>query len=157
MKKLILSAMTGMSLFTVSSVMADQVVDELHIAGTYRCTGYDSHDGALADQFTLTLDPAASDFEHNFGAYTLTATDVGSNTINYVGEVSAHGDSIAMYFQNTDQKNEPTDYGVAIGAISRAQDSSGKYITRFTKFYYEPHYMRAQGGGHGTESCVKVN
>lgn len=141
------------------------VQDKLNIAGTYQCSGFDAHDGAYSNaKLTITLDPNASDFAHNFGSYTLLLVEGdGADKASYTGEIAAHGDLLAIYFQNQDNAGSPTDRGVGIATVSHAQDTKGNFITSFDKFYFEPDYMRTQKGptgntgGHGTDHCVKIS
>lgn len=124
--------------------------DALHLAGTYQCYGYDSHDGGYKDAtVTLTLDAKNSDFAHNHGAYHFNLKE--PDGVQYTGEAAASGDNLAIYFENA-AVSEKTDHGVGIAVVTHDRDIDGKVTTAFHKFYYEPAY---QGGGNGSETCVK--
>jgi len=140
--------------------------DKLHLAGTYQCTGYDSYSGFYTGVVKLTLDPKASNVKQNYGAYSFSysARVPGIKTpFNYAGEAAAHGDLLAIYYQNVNQKDDADDRGVGIATISRVQDAKGNFVVSFQKFYYEPKYLRdqtgptGQAGGTGTETCVQQN
>lgn len=125
--------------------------DALHLSGTYQCDGYDEHDGAYhGDILTLTLDEKHSDFANNFGSYHFQLAEA-DKTIVYVGEVAASGNTAAIYFENIDVKKS-SDRGVGIAAITHDRDQQGLAHTVLHKFYYEPTY---QGGGNGSETCIK--
>lgn len=124
--------------------------DQLGLAGTYQCTGYDKHDGFAADgKVLLTLDAKNSDFSNNYGAYRLKLIEKDGTT--YVGEAAASGNSLAIYFENT-SPTMTTDRGVGIATVSHDADSHGKTTTVFHKFYYQPTYQK---GGNGYDTCVK--
>ena len=130
-----------------------QVADPLHIAGSYKCTGYDSNDGAFKGNLTFTLDENASNFIQSFGAYKFKLeVPLDGVTATYSGIAAVQGQQLAMYFAN-DSEVAATDRGVGIAVISHDQDSKGQYTTTLHKSYYLPDYM---GGGRGTETCVKT-
>ena len=125
-------------------------VDGLGLSGTYMCSGYDMHDGGYQNALlTLTVDTKDSDFANNYGAYHFKLNDPDGGV--FVGEVAASGNNAAVYFQNTNP-SRPTDRGVGIAVITHDKDTSGKITTVLHKFYYEPAY---EGGGNGSETCVK--
>lgn len=125
--------------------------DDLHLAGKYLCDGYDKHDGAYkGDILTLTLDSQQSEFQNNFGAYHFQLAEA-DGTVVYLGEVAASGNMAAVYFENVDN-TKFTDRGVGIATITHDRDQLGHVTTILHKFYYEPTY---QGGGNGSETCVK--
>lgn len=139
----------GLALATAQ--MSFAVSDNLHLSGEYLCNGYDKHDGAYdGDILTLTLDKKQSDFANNFGAYHFQLAE-SDKKIVYLGEVAASGNTAAIYFENVDAK-KATDRGVGIAVITHDRDQAGKVQTILHKFYYEPTY---QGGGNGSETCVK--
>lgn len=146
---LVISALAlGLSQF---SFAASNDADALGLAGNYICSGYDMHDGGYQDaKLSLTLDAKDSDFANNYGAYHFNLNDGG--TI-YKGEVAASGNLMAVYFENT-TPSAPTDRGVGIAVVTHDKDVKGNVTTAFHKFYYEPAY---QGGGNGSETCVKQN
>lgn len=124
--------------------------DALGLSGTYTCNGYDMHDGGYQGaELILTLDAKDSDFANNYGAYHFRLNDSDGDV--YLGEVAASGNNAAVYFANTNPK-EPHDNGVGIAVITHDKDTSGKVTTVLHKFYYEPTY---EGGGNGSETCVK--
>lgn len=128
-------------------MMAD---DALHVAGVYRCHGYDSHDGGYDKAIaTLAVDSQHSDFAHNYGAYHFTLVE--SDGVQYAGEAAANGNHLAIYFKNTSAA-KADDQGVGIAVVSHDKNAKGDVVTAFHKFYYEPHY---QGGGNGFETCIK--
>jgi len=125
--------------------------DPLGLAGIYKCYGYDMHDGGYQNAaVSLTLDKKDSDFAHNYGAYHFRLVEDSGND-KFTGEAAASGNSLAVYFQNN-SKSMPTDRGVGIATVTHDKDTSGKVTTAFHKFYYEPAY---QGGGNGSETCIK--
>ena len=65
--------------------------------------------------------------------------------------MAASGNTAAVYFANVD-KEKATDQGVGIASITHDLDQVGHATTVLHKFYYEPTY---QGGGNGSETCVK--
>lgn len=140
---------------------ATPVADPLHIAGDYKCTGYDSHDGHFKGDLNFKLDKEASHFDHGFGAYTFTLRVEleGGVGATYSGMAAAQGNQLAMYFAN-DSAASPTDRGIGQASITHDQDAAGKYTTTLHKSYYLPAYMRdaknGQGAGRGTEVCVKT-
>lgn len=150
-KKIFITSAAALFISQVS--LAETVeTDALHLAGTYQCYGYDSHEGGYKNAtVTLTLDAKNSDFEHNYGAYRFKLTE--PDNIEYTGEAAASGNNMAIYFENTNT-SESTDRGVGIAVISHDKDTNGKVTTVLHKFYYEPNY---QGGGNGSETCVKDN
>jgi hypothetical protein len=160
MKKTLTTFLAGTLLCSGAAIAASN--DPLNIVGTYKCTGYDSHDGHFTGNLTLSLDEKASKFDQNFGAYQFKLDIVlGGTPASYSGYAAAQGESLAIYFANDKQKEAPTDRGVAIGSISHEQDKDGKYITTLRKSYYLPDYLRdakdGKGpGGRGTETCVKL-
>lgn len=146
---------------STSSVASTAPADPLHIAGHYKCTGFDSHDGPLKGDLVLTLDEEASQFEKSFGTYRLTL-NVGTEQvpITYSGYAAAQGQLLSIYFAN-DSAEAPTDRGVGLGVITHDQDSQGHYTTTLHKSYYLPDYMRSSQegygpGGRGTETCIKT-
>jgi len=158
-RKKISLAVLVMSVSFGSHVMAN-TADPLNIIGDYKCTGYDSHDGAFQGDLSFTLDEQASNFQHNQGAYQFKfVAGTGGEVATYSGFAAAQGQSLAMYFAN-DSQQAPTDRGVGIASITHDQDASGKYITTLHKSYYLPDYMRTAkdknpAGGRGTEVCIK--
>lgn len=125
-------------------------VDPLGLAGTYLCQGHDQHDGDYKGAtVTLTLDEKNSDLAHHYGAYHFSLVE--PDGITYKGEAAARGNNLAIYFENT-TPSASTDRGVGIARVFQTKNSAGKTMTRFQKFYYEPDY---EGGGNGTETCVK--
>jgi len=160
-----LALTTGLLISTIPAVAAE---DKLNLAGSYKCTGYDSYDGAFNGVLTLTKDEAASDPKHNSGAYQvslkLKVPNV-SDTYNYKGYAASQGERLAIFFAN-EQDSDPvgkTDRGVGVAHVSHDQDVDGKYTTTIRKFYYLPEYKRDAKdgttkafGGHGRETCVKV-
>lgn len=137
-----------------TSFAADAVVssdeDKMHLAGTYQCSGHDSHDGYYENvTVTLSVDTKNSDFDHNHGAYRFKLME--PDGIEYDGEAASDGNTLAIYFQNT-SANEPTDRGVGIASVVHERDANGNVTTKFYKFYYEPDY---QGGGNGSEVCTR--
>lgn len=164
MKKLISVSVLCCALLTTSMCLASE--DKLNIAGTYKCTGYDSYSGRYTGTVVLKPDFKASDFKNNFGAYSfsLSAKIPGdSNVYDYTGEAAAHGDSLAIYYKNIDPKAAIDDQGVGIASIVRDQDAKGNVTVSFHKFYFEPQYLRdkkgptGKTGGTGTENCVRVS
>lgn len=138
-----------------------QSPDPLHIAGNYKCTGYDSHDGYFEGDLTFTLDEEASNFGESFGAYQFKfRADPSGTPTTYSGIAAAQGQSLSMYFAN-DSQEAPTDRGVGMALITHDQDINGKYTTTLHKSYYLPDYKRSAKdsrgvGGRGTETCVKT-
>lgn len=138
--------------------------NSLNLAGTYQCTGTDSHDGSDNSVWTLTLDPAASDATHNMASYSFISKDVldGAYHSTYTGNIVAQGNALGIYFQNNNSAASPTDHGVGVGVATQTQDAQGKITTSFSMNYYQPEYMRSQKGptgnvgGTGTNNCVKV-
>jgi hypothetical protein len=146
LKKILITTTLGLGICQAS--IAD---DELNLAGKYECSGYDSHDGSYDNVIlTLTLDSQNSDDEHNFAAYGFELAEA-DGTVQYTGEAAASGNSLAIYFKNTDPEKQ-TDSGVGIATVSHDLNANGKASTVIHKFYYEPTY---QGGGNGSETCVK--
>lgn len=142
-------AVLGLALVTAS--VGWGATDGLHLGGAYLCEGYDEHDGAYKDDILLlTPDSKHSDFKHNFGAYHFQLAESDGKVV-YLGEVAANGNMAAVYFENVDRKKS-TDRGVGIATITHDRDQAGHVTTVFHKFYYEPTY---QGGGNGSETCVK--
>lgn len=142
------------TVLSLAGVATAAVPDPLHIAGDYKCTGFDSHDGSFNGDLTFTLDDKASHFEKSFGAYTFKLiVDLGGEKATYSGYAAAQGQSLSMFFAN-DSLEAPTDQGTGIAVITHDQDSAGKYITTLHKSYYLPGY---KGGGRGTESCIKTS
>ena len=142
------------TVLSLAGVATAAVPDPLHIAGDYKCTGFDSHDGSFNGDLTFTLDDKASHFEKSFGAYTFKLiVDLGGEKATYSGYAAAQGQSLSMFFAN-DSLEAPTDRGTGIAVITHDQDSAGKYITTLHKSYYLPGY---KGGGRGTESCIKTS
>ena len=141
------------TLLSCSGAALASAVDPLNIVGSYKCTGYDSNDGAFTGDLTFTPDQKASNFEHSFGAYKF-KLDVllGGEAATYSGIAAVQGQQLAMYFAN-DSKDAPTDRGVGMAVVSHDQNSKGQYTTTLHKSYYLPDYM---GGGRGTETCVKA-
>lgn len=140
--------------------------DKLNLAGTYTCNGNDSYIGPYKATMVLTLDQGATNnFKEKIGAYTLKfdATVPNDPTYyNYTGEAIANGHSMAIYYQNSDEKNDANDRGVGLANIVRTHDSTGKLKLSFTKLYFEPKYFRDKKGpttglfgGTGTDHCVK--
>lgn len=142
------------SLACAGSVLADVAVnDPLYIAGDYKCTGFDSHDGTFKGDLSFKVDEKSSHFSQNFGAYTFKLeVDLGSDKAIYTGYAAAQGQQLAMYFAN-DSLEAATDRGVGLATITRDQDSKGQYTTTLHKSYYLPDY---NGGGRGTEVCIKT-
>ena len=79
------------SLACAGSVLADVAVnDPLHIAGDYKCTGFDSHDGTFKGDLSFKVDEKSSHFSQNFGAYTFKLeVDLGSDKAIYTGYAAA--------------------------------------------------------------------
>jgi len=111
-------------------------------SGHYTCKGNDSHIGEFTGKVEMKLDTEQSTGEHGAYRFKLTLAD----NSEYDGFAAANSNSLAIYFAHKD----PTlkDYGVGIAPIKT--DAEGKIS--FSKYYYAPEY---QGGGHGTEVCVK--
>ncbi len=126
--------------------------DALHLSGKWICSGYDKHDGFYSNgNLTFTLNSANSDFNNNYGAYTIKLVETDGTT--YIGEAAVNGSTAAVYFENTSPKML-TDRGVGIATITHDADQHGNITTVLHKFYYEPTY---EGGGNGLETCVKQN
>jgi hypothetical protein len=141
------------TLLACSGGVLAEVADPLHIAGSYKCTGYDSHDGAFKGNLTFMLDEKVSNFAQSFGAYKFVLeVPLEGATATYSGFAAVQGQQLAMYFAN-DSQEAATDRGVGITVVSHDQDSKGQYTTTLHKSYYLPDYM---GGGRGTETCVKT-
>jgi hypothetical protein len=154
LKQLCLTGLFVFSFIQMNSAVAQTqaIIDPLNLAGTYHCHGYDSHEGAYKGAtVTLTLDAKDSDFKHNHGAYHFLLVEPDGT--RYTGEAAASGNDLAVYFQNT-SKTMKTDRGVGIASVTHDKNSQGKATTVFHKFYYEPDY---EGGGNGSETCVKVD
>ena len=147
-----LFVVTGIT--SAGSLLADTLVnDPLFIAGSYKCTGYDSNDGAFKGDLTFAVDDRVSNFAQGFGAYKFKLeVPLDGATATYSGIAAAQGHLLAMYFAN-DSQSAATDRGVGITVVSRDQDNKGQYSTTLHKSYYLPDYM---GGGRGTETCVKI-
>lgn len=126
--------------------------DSLNLSGTYTCSGYDSHDkGYQNAKVVLTLDAKNSELKNGFGAYNFKLIEADGT--NYKGEVAANGNILAVYFENTGTAPvAQSDRGVGVAVVTHDKDVNGKAHTVFHKFYYEPNY---QGGGNGSETCVK--
>ena len=138
------------SLMASTACFATTQNDLFHLAGTYLCHGNDSHDGDYANATaTLTLDSKNSDFKHNYGAYHFSLVE--PDGVAYDGEAVASGNVLAIHFRNT-ATSAATDYGVGLAWVTHDRDAHGNVTTQFNKFYYEPTY---QGGGNGSETCVK--
>ena len=149
-----IKTVTAATVLSLAGVANAAVPDPLHIAGDYKCTGFDSHDGSFNGDLTFTLDDKASHFEKSFGAYTFKLiVDLGGEKATYSGYAAAQGQSLSMFFAN-DSLEAPTDQGTGIAVITHDQDSAGKYTTTLHKSYYLPGY---KGGGRGTESCIKTS
>lgn len=147
-KKLLI--ICGISLSFIQLGFASTDVDALNLSGKWICSGYDMHAGAYSDaEMTLSLDAKNSDFANNYGAYHFYWSS--ANGANYIGEVAASGNTAAVYFENTSQQMA-TDQGVGIATITHDRDANNKVTTVLHKFYYEPSY---EGGGNGSETCVK--
>lgn len=139
--------------------------DQLNIAGTYKCTGYSSYGESNVGIWTIKLDPAASDFAHNFGSYSFSSQEVygGKEKDSYSGQIAAHGDSLSIYFQNDDKRYSATDRGVGTATITHVQDGKGTFTTMLTVSYYVPSLMpgkiRSSGStsGNGSSHCVKIS
>ena len=139
---------------SLTGVAHAAVPDPLHIAGNYKCTGFDSHDGSFIGDLTFRLDEKASHFDKSFGAYTFKLiVELGGEKSTYSGYAAAQGQSLSMFFAN-DNEQAPTDRGTGIAVITHDQDCAGKYTTTLHKSYYLPGY---KGGGRGTESCIKTS
>lgn len=148
LKKIFIAGVLSAALAQVA--FAGTGADALGLAGKYKCYGYDKHDGGYQNAtVTLALDSQNSDFANNYGAYHLTLVE--EDGVKYTGEAAASGNSMAVYFENT-TPSAPTDRGVGIAVVTHDKDPKGKVTTMFHKFYYEPAY---QGGGNGSETCVK--
>lgn len=148
LKQILIAGALGLTL--ASSALAANT-DGLNLSGKWMCQGYDMHDGAYKDAtLTLTLDAKDSDFANNYGAYRFNLTEPDGTV--YLGEVAANGNTAAIYFKNTSPKM-PTDRGVGIAVITHDRDANNQVTTVLHKFYYEPTY---QGGGNGSETCVKM-
>jgi hypothetical protein len=172
-KMIQISALSGALLLSSAMSLAAPAnnavnsLDKLNLEGKYNCTGFDSHDGAFTGVITMKLDAKASDFEHNFGAYQFTLVEGGEGTgsNSYKGEAVAHGDELAIYFQNNNDKTAlgRSDFGVGIASVTHDRDDKGNVITTLHKFYYGPNYVRDKKGptgnfgGLGNETCVKVS
>jgi hypothetical protein len=148
------------SVLLAGQVMAqDQnITDPLNLAGTYQCTGHDSHDGDFTGDLTLTLNPAGSDIQHQQIAYQLTLkAKIGDDTSNYAGYAAASGNTLAVYFANENKQDKIglSDHGVGTASVTHQKNSDGKTTTTLHKFYYLPEYKTT--GGNGTEICVKVS
>ncbi len=140
------------SLIASHACFAATESDPFHLAGTYLCHGNDSHDGDYADATaTLTLDAKNSDFKHNYGAYHFSLVE--PDGVTYDGEAVGSGNVLAIHFRNT-ATSAATDNGTGLAWVTHDRDSHGNVTTEFHKFYYEPMY---QGGGSGSEICVKEN
>jgi hypothetical protein len=111
-------------------------------SGAYKCTGTDSHLGEFKGTVDMKLNPKQSTGE--YGAYLFTLTLADNSRYNGFAAADAH--SLAMYFAHTDTALK--DYGVGIAKLNTAPDGQ----VSFTKYYYGPEY---EGGGHGTENCIK--
>ena len=149
-----IKTVTAATVLSLAGVANAAVPDPLHIAGNYKCTGFDSHDGAFIGDLTFRLDEKASHFDKSFGAYTFKLiVELGGEKSTYSGYAAAQGQSLSMFFAN-DNEQAPTDRGTGIAVITHDQDSEGKYTTTLHKSYYLPDY---KGGGRGTESCIKTS
>ena len=138
----------GLGLMHVA--IADQKMTGLDLSGTYICSGYDSHDGGFTgSKLTLALDAKDSLPQDGYGAYHYNVVTSGGT--KYMGEASSSGNTLAMYFANT-TPNQQSDHGVSIGFVTHDKNNSGQVQTQIHKFYYEPEY---EGGGNGSETCVK--
>lgn len=147
LKHILIAGALGLTL--ISNAVAAST-DALNLSGKWMCQGYDMHDGAYKDAtLTLTVDAKDSDFANNYGAYHFNLTEPDGTV--YLGEVAANGNTAAIYFKNTSLKMS-TDRGVGIAVITHDRDANNQVITVLHKFYYEPTY---QGGGNGSETCVK--
>lgn len=152
--KTVIAASVATLFMSLTGIANAAVQDPLHIAGDYKCTGYDSHDGSFNGDLTFTLDDQASHFEKSFGAYTFKLiVELGGEKATYSGYAAAQGQILSMFFAN-DSVEAPTDRGTGIAVITHDQDSAGKYTTTLHKSYYLPGY---KGGGRGTESCIKTS
>lgn len=144
LKRVLLASLIGFLSQTGFAAASDQ----LGIAGNYICSGYDMHDGAYSGgKLTVTLDAKDSDFANNYGAYRIKMLEPDGTT--YVGEIAASGNTLALYFEDTGMAS---DRGVGVAVLTHDKDANGKVTTAFHKFYYEPNY---EGGGNGTDACVK--
>ena len=156
MRKMLCVGLISTALFS-APLSANQNIDKASLAGSYKCTANDSHDGLVEGTVTFTLDESASAPDQNFAAYNFTSK-------NYSGFIAAQGNAYAYYFENSDRKNPKsvTDRGVGIATVTYDQDSAGKFKTTLHGFYFEPEYMRDAkdgkgAGGRGTSLCVKLD
>lgn len=151
LKKILILSFFSLA-FAQISYAANTTRDPLNLSGTYKCHGYDMHDGGYEDATAiLTTDKKDSAFANNYGAYHFKLLEK-SGTI-YRGEAAASGNTLAIYFANTSEPKS-NDYGVGIATVTHDKDIKGNATTVLHKFYYEPHY---QGGSNGSETCVKEN
>lgn len=150
LKNIFIGVLTSLAISQVSLATV-QDNDPLHLAGTYQCHGYDSHDGDYKDATVkLILDAKHSDFSHHYGAYHFQLIEP-NGILQYTGEAAASGNHLAIYFKSISTATTH-DEGVGIAAVTHSKDKQGKVTTIFEKFYYEPDY---QGGGNGFETCIK--
>ena len=141
-------------------VYADQsklATSPLDISGSYKCSGFDRFDGPLTGVITYTLDKDASDFEHQFSAYTY-------HSNNYTGFAAVQGTMYSYYFENKNHhdKKSATDRGVGIANITYDQNMNGTFNISVHSHYYQPTYERNNKkgygtGGYGTAVCVKID
>lgn len=111
-------------------------------SGAYKCTGIDNHVGEFKGVVDMKLNPEQSTGEYGAYRFSLTLADKS----RYNGFAAADKTSLAIYFAHTDPALK--DYGVGIAKLNTSPN--GK--VSFTKYYYGPDY---EGGGHGTENCIK--
>lgn len=111
-------------------------------SGVYDCKGQDSHEGPYDGKVTLSLVRDQSDGPHGAYRFTLEVPGYGA----YPGFAAARGNTMGVYFANTDPA--PKDYGTGVATFSK--DKAGRWT--FRKFYYEPDF---KGGNFGTEVCVR--
>ena len=145
-----LKKLIAIGALSLSQAVFAATPDALTLAGHWMCSGYDMHEGYYSKApLILTLDPKDSDMVNGYGAYHFKLVESDGTT--YVGEVAANGNTAAVYFENTSAKML-TDRGVGIAMITHDRDQHNNVTTVLHKFYYEPTY---EGGGNGSETCVK--
>lgn len=147
-------AILGFALINFSFAANSSLTNTLNLSGTYNCVGYGDKVGPFQSIIKLKIDQKESILNNGMAAYHFSEGDQESTaSYGYTGEAVANGNNLAVYFANTDPKQQD-DHGVGIAFVTHDLDSHGKSTTVLHKYYYAPAY---EGGANGSETCTKIN
>ncbi len=122
-------------------------------SGVYQCDGFDYQDGKYTAKITLKIN---NTFSKKINAHKVYDFSMEASGYDYTwtGYAVANGANIAIYFESTGPKKEPSDKGVGIATVVVDLDSSGNELVTLHKFFYEQAFKGKPD--YGSENCRLV-